>query len=64
MINTKFVVVDAIYNFVIDKFFIWSHLEFQMFILSSHFEIQIFDIFQTILDIDMTYTKVVVLGKI
>jgi len=35
-----------------------------MLILSSHFEIQIFDIFQTILDIDMTYTKVVVLGKI
>jgi len=34
--NTKFVLVYAIYNFVVDRFFIWRHLEFQILVSSSH----------------------------
>jgi hypothetical protein len=36
IVNTKIVVADLIYIFVIDKFFIWSCLVSQMFALNSH----------------------------
>ena len=35
MAYTKVVVLNIIYNFVVEKFFIWSRLEFQICVLSS-----------------------------
>jgi hypothetical protein len=32
MVNTKVVVVDTIYKFVVDKFFIWDCLEYELFV--------------------------------
>jgi len=44
MIYTELVTVNAICNFAVDKFFIWKHLESQMFV-SKFFasDIQIFE---------------------
>jgi len=57
-------VVDPIYKFVVDKFFIWSYLEPQIFALSSHVLRFEFLNFQTISDGDTIYTKVVVLDEL
>jgi hypothetical protein len=36
MLNTRVVVAALIYNFVVDKFFICSYLDFEVFVLNSH----------------------------
>jgi hypothetical protein len=47
MIYTKIVVGNTIYNFAVDKFFIWKYFESQIFILDLIFSLLNF---QTILD--------------
>lgn len=36
IVNTKFIVVDAIFNFVLDKFLYSSCLEYQIYVLIYH----------------------------
>lgn len=40
MLYTKVVVINAIYNFVVDKFVIWSHLEWNIHFMFIDFRIQ------------------------
>jgi hypothetical protein len=35
MVYMKVVVLNIVYIFVVEKFFIWSHLESQIYVLSS-----------------------------
>ena len=37
MIKIKVIVLDDLYNFVVDDFFSWNHLFFQNVVSSSHF---------------------------
>lgn len=48
MVNIKFIVADLIYMFIVDRFFILSCLESQLFVLNSYILIFIFPYFQTI----------------
>lgn len=64
MVFIKVVVVIAIYNFAIDKFFTWKNI-----VPNIHFKILRFLYlnfwnFQTILDGDTPYFKIVQIGKI
>jgi len=65
MANAKFRVVDEIYIFVVDIFFLFRVVQClkYLFFKLSHFEIQILK-FQTILETDKSYTKVVVFDNI
>jgi hypothetical protein len=46
MIYTKAVVVHAIYNSTVDKFFIWKHLVPNIHLEILDFDIQVFKIFR------------------
>ena len=65
MANAKFRVVDEIYIFVVDIFFYLELFNVSniCFFKISYFEIQILK-FQTILETDKPYTKVVVFDNI
>jgi hypothetical protein len=60
----KIVELDEIYNFLVDKIFVWDHLGFQIYKLSLIFWISNFWIFQIALDREMFYIKVVVLDEV
>jgi hypothetical protein len=60
MVYTKFVALNTIYNFVVQNFFIWDHLETQIFILSYWiFKFIFFWFFQMAFNTDTAYTSVV-----
>lgn len=47
MLNTRVVVAALIYNFVVDKFFICSYLDSEVFVLNSHiFQFKILNFFK------------------
>ena len=64
IVNTKVLVADLIYILSVDKFFVWSRLVSQRFVLNSHhFRFNLLN-FQIISDGETSYTKVIVLGNI
>jgi hypothetical protein len=63
-IYIKIIELDKIWNFVVDKIFVWDHLGFQIYKLSLRFFNSNFWISQMTLDGEMSYMKVVVLEEI
>lgn len=65
MIYTKVIIVDVICNFTVNKYFIWKHVESQMFISKTlKFWYSGFWIFQAILDGDTPFIQIVELDKL
>ena len=60
----KIVALDVIYNFVVQKFINWNCLGSKNIILSLQIlKFKIYN-YKTISDVDMVYTKVIVLDRI